>query len=247
MWVWSVFGPLKCGGDSVYLPAELPLGAAALGLTASQRLPGSLQLLLQEHHLLLWGHLHSESLGAADNLPLDTRRNVIIVTHWDNVSAFPTAFLSLAILNFHLEIFSYKYQLLAILIGKDWCQSSKSTLLSPSSCWGWFWVVSVGDSAADLLSLKQLSVKFLLVDQPPPAAQSLQLTEHSSQPPVLQLQLMDFFFLIKHVEQTDVYQNDHRGFDWCLNSCSVCLTVPLLVWGWVRRCLWCSRTSSWVL
>lgn len=76
-----MFGPLKCGGDSVYLPAELPLGAAALGLTASQRLPGSLQLLLQEHHLLLRGHLHSESLGAADNLPLDTTRNVIIVTH----------------------------------------------------------------------------------------------------------------------------------------------------------------------
>lgn len=89
--------------------------------------------------------------------------------------------------------------------------------------------MSADDCAADLLSLKQLSVKFLLVDQPPPAAQSLQLTEHSSQPPVLQLQLMDFFFLIKHVEQTDVYQNDHRGFDRCLNSCSVCLAVPLLV------------------
>lgn len=81
--------------------------------------------------------------------------------------------------------------------------------------------MSVGDCAADLLSLKQLSVKFLLVDQPPPAAQSLQLTEHSSQPPVLQLQLMDFFFLIKHVEQTD-YQNDHRGFD-CQSKLSLCL------------------------
>lgn len=93
----------------MYLPAELPLGAAALGLTASQRLPGSLQLLLQEHHLLLRGHLHSESLGAADNLPLDTTRNVIIVTHGDNVSAFPnsisiTGYFKLSPRDFQLQI-----------------------------------------------------------------------------------------------------------------------------------------------
>lgn len=49
--------------------------------------------------------------------------------------------------------------------------------------------------AADLLGLEQLPVKFLLVDHLPPASQSLQFTEQSSQPAVLQLQLVDFFLL----------------------------------------------------
>lgn len=49
--------------------------------------------------------------------------------------------------------------------------------------------------AANLLGLEQLPVKFLLVDHLPPASQSLQFTEQSSQPAVLQLQLVDFFLL----------------------------------------------------
>ncbi len=61
-------------------------------------------------------------------------------------------------------------------------------------------------SAADLLSLKQLSVKFLLVDQLPPAAQSLQFTEQSGQSAVLQAQLMDFFFLTEQVGHAGMFK-----------------------------------------
>lgn len=57
--------------------------------------------------------------------------------------------------------------------------------------------MSIEYSAADLLSLEQLPVKLLLVEQPPPAAHSPQLTEQSGQPAVLLLQLMDFFFLME--------------------------------------------------
>lgn len=57
---------------------------------------------------------------------------------------------------------------------------------------------------SDLLSLTQPSVKFLLVDQLPPAAQSLQFAEQSSQPAVLHLQLVDFFFLTKQAGHTDL-------------------------------------------
>ncbi|TNN78256.1 hypothetical protein EYF80_011496 [Liparis tanakae] len=54
-----------------YLPAEQRLGAAALGSAAAQRLPRCLQLLLQDHHLFLGPHLHSEGIAATRNLPLD--------------------------------------------------------------------------------------------------------------------------------------------------------------------------------
>lgn len=247
MWVWSVFGPLKCGGDSVYLPAELPLGAAALGLTASQRLPGSLQLLLQEHHLLLWGHLHSESLGAADNLPLDTRRNVIIVTHWDNVSAFPTAFLSLAILNFHLEIFSYKYQLLAILIGKDWCQVNLKhfavvvlLLRMNLSCERWWLCGWPAESEA--------AVGEVSPGRPAASSCSEPSAYRAQQPAACSPAATHGLLLSNKTRRTNWLSKwTQGGLIVSPNSCSVCLAVPLLVWGWVRRCLWCSRTSSWVL
>ena len=64
------------------------------------------------------------------------------------------------------------------------------------------WVLNI---AADLLSLKQLSVEFLPVDRLPPAAQSLQFTEQSGQPTVLQAQLVDFFSLTKQVGHTGMF------------------------------------------
>lgn len=57
----------------MYLPVEQLLGAAALGLAAGQQLPGGVQLLPQENHLLLCDHLHSDGRGATGNLPLDTK------------------------------------------------------------------------------------------------------------------------------------------------------------------------------
>lgn len=52
---------------------------------------------------------------------------------------------------------------------------------------------------ADLLSLEKLPVKFALVHQLPPAAKSLQFTEHRGQTAVLQPQLVHLFFLAEQV------------------------------------------------
>lgn len=57
-----------------------------------------------------------------------------------------------------------------------------------------------GSRRADLLSSQHLLAKLLLVDQPPPAAKSLQFAQQRSQSAALQLQLMDFFFLSQQVE-----------------------------------------------
>lgn len=53
---------------------------------------------------------------------------------------------------------------------------------------------------ADLLGLEKLPVKFPLVHQLPPAAQSLQFTEQRGQTAVLQPQLVHLFLLAEQAE-----------------------------------------------
>lgn len=82
--------------------------------------------------------------------------------------------------------------------------------------------------------------------------------EQSSQPAVLLVQLMDFFFQTKQAAHIIIairrnlmslkkkllsVQKTLTSF--CIlytwSSCLFCFAVPLTVWEWVHHCLWCSR------